>query len=155
MFDRSIVLFKTLISQIFNIPSHRRVNIVLILRPKYAYVCLICKQSLPVCWDACNKVYKTTTYNENSMTTFFIHTYAHNRLSKINLRQKPNWVTAKDLEMRLVLLCLDCEWSVGLGFRACERRGRDCRQHIKKQNVCCPHNAKFPLVEIDTPVNQI
>jgi hypothetical protein len=28
-------------------------------------------------------------------------------------------------------------------------------QHIKKRNARCPHNAKFPLVEIDVAVNQI
>jgi hypothetical protein len=34
-------------------------------------------------------------------------------------------------------------------------RKRDCRQHIKKRNTRCPHNAKFPLVKIDMLVNQI
>ena len=43
-----------------------------------------------------------------------------------------------------------------LDFRAGMRKERrDCRQQIKKQNMRCPHNAKFPLVKIDTPVNQI
>ena len=28
---------------------------------------------------------------------------------------------------------------------------KNCRQHIKKRNTRYPHNAKFPLVEIDVP----
>ena len=34
-------------------------------------------------------------------------------------------------------------------FPCMRKERRDCRQHIKKRNMCCPHNAKFPLVEID------
>jgi hypothetical protein len=43
----------------------------------------------------------------------------------------------------------------GFRFPGMRKERRDCRQHIKKLNPRCPHNAKFPLVEIDTPVNQI
>ena len=43
----------------------------------------------------------------------------------------------------------------GFRFPGMRKERRDCRQHIKKLNTRCPHNAKFPLVEIDTPVNQI
>jgi hypothetical protein len=43
----------------------------------------------------------------------------------------------------------------GFRFPGKRKERRDCRQHIKKWNTRCPHNAKFPLVEIDTPVNQI
>jgi hypothetical protein len=40
-------------------------------------------------------------------------------------------------------------------FPGMRKERRDCRLHIKKWNTRCPHNAKFPLVEIDKPVNQI
>jgi hypothetical protein len=43
----------------------------------------------------------------------------------------------------------------GFRFPGMGKERRDCRQHINKWNPRCPHNAKFPLVEIDTPVNQI
>ena len=35
------------------------------------------------------------------------------------------------------------------------KKRSDCRQQRKKLNTRCPHNAKFPLVEIDVSVNQI
>jgi hypothetical protein len=40
----------------------------------------------------------------------------------------------------------------GFRFPGKRKERRDCRQHINKWNTRCPHNAKFPLVEIDTPV---
>jgi hypothetical protein len=43
----------------------------------------------------------------------------------------------------------------GFRFPGTRKERRDCRQHSKKWNPRCPHNGKFPLVEIDTPVNQI
>jgi hypothetical protein len=46
--------------------------------------------------------------------------------------------------------------AAGLDFRACERKGgtadKTSRNEIRVAHV---HYAKFPLVEIDVPVNQI
>jgi hypothetical protein len=58
---------------------------------------------------------------------------------------------------KMCLHCLfpvDCERSLlsaGLDFRACERKGGTANNTSRNEI----HNAKFPLVEINTPVNQI
>jgi hypothetical protein len=66
-------------------------------------------------------------------------------------------LSARELVAPPYAFSLDCEWSllsIGLDFRACERKAGTA-DNTQETKYAFPHNAKFPLVEIDTPVNKI